>query len=91
MTPLDLATDALATYRITRLVTTDAITAPARKALNHRGVGGNWLADLVSCPWCTGVWVAFGVVAARRVAPRDWVPIAQALALSAAAGLASEW
>lgn len=42
------------------------------------------LGRLVSCRWCSSVWVAFGVVAARRLAPRCWSPIATALALSSA-------
>lgn len=48
------------------------------------------LATLVTCPWCAGVWVAFGVAIARRLAPRSWAFVAEALALAAAAGLASE-
>lgn len=45
------------------------------------------IARLVTCPWCASIYVAFGVVAARRWAPRLWGPLADALALSAAAGL----
>jgi hypothetical protein len=35
------------------------------------------------------MYVAFGVVAARRVAPRLWSPVATALALSHVAGLSA--
>lgn len=49
------------------------------------------LATLVTCRWCTGVWVGLGVVAARRIAPRVWDPLARALALAEVAGLASYW
>lgn len=45
------------------------------------------LATLVTCRWCAGMWVAFGVVAARRLFPRAWQPVARALALSAGAAL----
>lgn len=45
------------------------------------------LASLITCPWCTGVWIAFGVVALRRLAPRFWDPVATALAMSHLAGL----
>lgn len=45
------------------------------------------LARLVTCRWCAGVWIAAGVVAARRLAPRAWEPVAEGLALSAAAVL----
>lgn len=45
------------------------------------------LADLVTCRWCASVWVSLGVVAARRLAPRLWGPLARALAMSALAAL----
>lgn len=45
------------------------------------------LAELVTCRWCAGMWVGFGVIAARAFAPRFWDPVARALALSAAAAL----
>lgn len=114
---LRLLLDALATFRLVRLVTSDTITAEARDAVIRRayvragrstakpfdGRPGGWaddvvpndpdppkLATLVTCPWCAGFWVALVVVAARRRAPRSWALVAEALALSAAAGLASE-
>lgn len=106
--------DALAAYRITRLVTTDEITETPRELLVRWAfTRAGWhleqtedetvveamerfraehadppkLATLVTCRWCTGVWVAFGVVAARRLAPRAWQPVAEALALASAAAL----
>ena len=45
------------------------------------------LATLVTCRWCAGVWIGAGVVAARRLAPRAWQPLAEALSLAAAAAL----
>ncbi len=123
MTPLLL--DALATYRLTKLVTDDQITAGLRDkviewAYERESCGretvaavaeqagidvltpGAWaevvandpdppkLAYLVTCPYCASVWLAAGVVLARRVAPRAWRPLAEVLALSALAGLTSE-
>lgn len=113
--------DALAAYRLTRLVTADTILAEPRNAIArwayHRAAMAKpaeplpelaytelagpqpWadlamddpdapkLATLVTCRWCAGVWVAFGVVAARRLFPRAWQPVARALALSAGAAL----
>lgn len=40
-----------------------------------------------ACSKCASVWLAAGVVAARRFAPRAWAPVATALAFSAASGL----
>jgi len=45
------------------------------------------LAELVVCRWCAGMWLSAGVVAARRLAPDLWEPLATVLALSAGAAL----
>lgn len=45
------------------------------------------LATLVTCRWCAGVWIAVGVVLARRVIPRQWAPVSDMLAVAAAAAL----
>lgn len=118
-----LVIDALAAYRITRLVTADDITAPPREALirlDYIAAGrapdptdpdrvltddmtpapdDTWtdvaltdddppaLAKVLTCRWCAGIWVGFGVVAARRFAPRLWDPIARVLAAGAVAAL----
>lgn len=88
--PVDLALDALATVRLTRLVTIDSFPpiAAARERIQTR-YEGRPVAELVGCPHCAGVWVAAGVLAARRVAPRWWSPVAVLLALAAAPSLAA--
>lgn len=45
------------------------------------------LAELITCPYCSGMWVGFAVVLASRLAPRAWRPVSRALALAAAAAL----
>lgn len=45
------------------------------------------LATLVTCRWCAGMWISLGVVAARRLCPRAWTPLAKALTYSAGAVL----
>jgi hypothetical protein len=45
------------------------------------------LAELITCRWCASVWLAAGVVAMRRMAPRAWHPMSTVLAFSAAAAL----
>jgi hypothetical protein len=47
------------------------------------------LAQLLTCPWCASFWLGLGVVAARRLAPGLWGPLAKALAYSQAAGMAA--
>lgn len=111
MTPAELATDAVAGYRITRLLTADTITARPRAAVIRWSYGDraddleatsphdSWderamndpdapaLATLATCRWCAGVWVAGAVVAARRLAPRWWQPVAEVAVVAAAAAL----
>lgn len=99
---LDTVTDGLAIYRLTRLIVSDTFP-PIRRVRdrvtewaveNERTVNGRReihpLGELISCPWCSSVWVAVGVVAARRYAPRVWRPVATILAGSAVAGFLSE-
>ena len=46
---------ALATYRLTRLVTADKITEPIRTWVMDRS---QWAGYLVSCDWCLSIWIA---------------------------------
>ena len=96
----DLIDDALATYRLTRLVTTDRVTQKLRDRLNER-----WgtktvptipsgtrtvrtaFGELLTCDWCVSIYVGAAVAAVRTFAPRAWRPIARALASSAVAGV----
>lgn len=108
-----LLVDAVAAYRLTKLVTDDTITRGPREAVIREAylraghppeiVEGDDLtemaivdtvegtapkiATLVTCRWCAGMWVGAGVIAARRLAPRAWSPVAETLAVAAAAAL----
>lgn len=53
----------------------------------HDGADAPKLATLITCRWCSGTWLAFGVVVARRFFPRAWSPLARLLAFSSVAGL----
>lgn len=80
--------DALAVFRVTRLIVEDEITADLRSAWFERhDPAATKLGYLVTCPWCTGFWVSAAVVAARAAAPKAWNPVAKVLALSAVAGI----
>lgn len=75
----DLVVDALATFRVTRLVTSDSITAPLRARVPAETLAG----ELVRCPWCVGWWSAVLI----PLLPR-W--LRRSLALAAVAGILSE-
>lgn len=68
---------ALATARLTRLITTDTIAdvPRARVAAVHPLVD-----ELVHCHWCTGVWAAAAILIADRTIPVvvDTLALAQA-------------
>jgi len=84
----DTTIDALAVYRITRLLIEDEITTDLRNAWFERhDPSTTKLGYLATCPWCMGFWVAAVAVAARHYAPRMWSPVARTMALSAAAGI----
>lgn len=54
---------ALAVARVTGLIVADAITEPIRDRIIVRlddapGSAGEWVATLITCPWCAGMWVS---------------------------------
>lgn len=83
--------DVLAGHRLTRLVTEDVITKPLRNKIfeKHPPTEESW-SYLLTCPWCAGIWIGLGIAAARKFYPRVWNPLAEALAISSAAGLIQE-
>jgi hypothetical protein len=83
--PGDLLLLALATHKLSRLLTKDAVTSPLRAPvtafegpageaeLNERPRGRgarHALGELLTCPFCTAVWVASGLAAGLLFAPR---------------------
>ncbi|GAA3268479.1 DUF1360 domain-containing protein [Dactylosporangium vinaceum] len=81
----DVALLAVATHKVSRLITKDAITSPLRAPFTEfegaageaelnespRGHGARHaVGELLTCPFCTGVWVAGGLGAGLVLAPR---------------------
>lgn len=75
MTRPDLPTaalDALATYRLQRLIGRDLITEPLRNAAlealwTRSPQRSRWLEQLLDCHWCRTVWAAGIVVVLGRI------------------------
>lgn len=96
-----LILDALAVFRLTRLVVADTITAPLRERLIGRkpavtrDIDGERimiaarpkLAEFITCPWCTSPYLAAIVVGCQALIPTLWQYPCAVLAFSAAAGL----
>lgn len=79
---------ALAAFRLTRMWTADSLPPlpwVRQYVLTHWGHKA-W-SELMTCPWCAGVWWSFGVVilSASPIAPA-WQWVALPLAVSAVAG-----
>lgn len=60
---LQLLVYALAVARVTGLITTDSITEDARDAVigwldDRPKTLGAYVATLIQCPWCAGMWVS---------------------------------
>lgn len=89
----DAVVDALAAYRLTRLVTVDElppVRAVREKIIERSERKNGHLAYLVTCPYCSGVWVGLGVTAVRRIARRQWGAVGYGLALAAAASFLAQ-
>ena len=89
-TAVDAATDSLAVYRLTRLVTQDDITAPIRERIFQKLGDDHKLSELISCPWCSSVWLAGGASLARELFPKSWSMFSRAMATAAIAGIVSQ-
>lgn len=91
MSALNFAKDALAVYRLTKLVIDDEITSDVRDKLFERfPPESTKIGFMLTCPWCVSIWAGLGVVAARRVAPELWDGLSTALAASSVTGLLEE-
>lgn len=60
---LQLLVYALAVARVTGLIVADSITEPMRDALigwldDRPATLGSFIAALIQCPWCAGMWVS---------------------------------
>lgn len=87
--------DALAVWRLTRLLAVDGLTSDLRDWVTEWAETGppstskNKLAELVGCPHCVSVWAALGVVCVARRSPW-WPAMADALALAAVSSLIAD-
>lgn len=82
--PWDVALTAVATFRLSRLLTKSTVTSPLRAPfttydghqgpaeLSERPRGGDrkTLGELVTCPFCMSVWVGTTLTASRVLWPR---------------------
>lgn len=87
---LQLLIYALAVARVTGLIVADAITEGARDAVltwldDRPKTLGAYLATLIQCPWCAGMWVSL------IAAPLVWAYGDTPVMLVTAIALAFSW
>lgn len=87
MNALDLAVLALAAYRLTRLVTTDTLLEPLRERWWRRFPPSTQPGYLVTCDWCTSMWISAPLVLMYSIYPTATVYVCAVFALSAAVGI----
>ena len=98
ISPWDAAVTALATHKLSRLLAKDPVTSPLRAPFTtFEGTSGpaelaedvrangnrKTIGELVSCPFCIGMWVSTGFTAGYVFAPRPTRLAAATLAVLA--------
>lgn len=94
--PLTLLSDALAVYRLTKLINEDRLTEPLRDLLSEKfppkpqpiGFKQSLPVYFVHCPWCVSVWAAIAIFTLRKISPETADFISGVLATSAVTGVA---
>lgn len=91
--PLDLLIDALATYRLVKLVRHDKVTEPIRDRVlaKHGPPDRSKISYLIDCPWCLSVYFGGALAVGRRLWPGSTSVASRGLALSALTGLATPY
>jgi len=82
---------ALGAYRITHLITTDAIADGFRNWVWSKFPPMTKIGYLITCNWCTGFWVSFAVVVGASILPQITFVVSLIMAISAVVGLLSAW
>ena len=82
---------ALGAYRITHLITTDAIADGFRNWVWSKFPPMTKIGYLITCNWCTGFWVSLLLVSAAGILPQITFVVSLIMAISAVVGLLSAW
>lgn len=78
----------LATYRLTKLVIEDQITASLRdKVFEKFPPQSTKIGYLFTCPWCVSIWAGAGLLALEHASPVAGELSQKVLAASAVSGL----
>lgn len=91
MTLINFVILALGAYRLTHIITTDAIADNFRQWVWSKQGPATKIGYLITCNWCTGFWVSLLFVIGASVLPQLTFVVSLVLAISAVIGLLSAW
>ena len=91
ITTINFVILALGAYRLTHLITTDAIADGFRNWVWSKYSPMTKIGYLITCNWCTGFWVSLLFVVGASVLPQITFVVSLLLAISAVIGLLSAW
>lgn len=91
VTLLNFVILALGAYRLTHIITTDAIADKFRYWVWSKKDPTTKIGYLITCNWCTGFWVSLLFVAGASILPQLTFVVSLVLAISAVVGLLSVW
>ena len=77
----------LASYRVTRAITTDTIFESVREKIWKKYPPSTKLGYLITCNWCTGFWVSIVFVVAYILVPDVTFVVSLILSTSALVGI----
>ena len=80
---------ALGAYRMTHIITTDAIADGFRNWVWSKFPPMTKIGYLITCNWCTGFWVSLLFVVGASILPQFTFVVSLVLAISAVIGLLS--
>jgi hypothetical protein len=80
---------AFAGFRLTHLITTDAIADGFRNKIWSKYAPMTKIGYLITCNWCTGFWVSGFLVLFWLILPQITLVVSLVLAISALIGLIS--
>ncbi len=82
---------ALAAFRLTHLITTDAIADGFRTKVWKKFPPSTKIGYLITCNWCTGFWVSVFLIISYLVLPVATLVVSLILAIAASVGLIFAW
>lgn len=91
ITTINFVILALGAYRLTHLITTDAIADGFRTKVWSKFPPTTKIGYLITCNWCTGFWVSLLFVIGASTLPQFTLVVSLVLAISAVIGLISAW